>query len=609
MFGGHMTGQEAQARRAELKPAAPTAPAEPLIGCHAIACRECWSCVRDCPAKAIRVVDGHCEVIEERCVKCGACVAECGSGAYRVRDDTGGVLRLLESGRPVVAVLATEFVAAMHPLSPMEVERSLESIGFYAVESTLLGEELVALEYERSHARPCPSMSLRSTCPVVVDWVRLYHPSLSSTLTPVIPPYIAQARLVKAVYPPDTAVVYVSPCFARKDEIFEKGLSGAVDAAIDFLELQKLVAELKPRPPLCMSTRAGTRRPEPLKEISLIDGFPRRTLESRSMTDAEVQTVRGLHQLDRLLSAIARGEAAPSVIDMLSCEGCIDGPAVKPGMSVFAKRNVVTAERAAGRASAVSTRALLTYLPQVDLVRSFKAAPVRAENHSQADIDAEFTRTGFITRESALDCGVCGYDTCVEHVNAVVAGRSSWDMCFPLQRERMRQNAEQLEESATVDALTGLWNRRVFDTRLAEEVARSGRYSAPVSLLVLDIDAFKAVNDGCGHVVGDEVLSGVGRQLASLVRETDIATRYGGDEFAIILPGIGKTEAFAVGEKLRRAVSELSFVGGTVGVTASVGVASANGHVTKPLTLLEAADGAMYTAKRSGRNQVRLAVG
>ncbi|MDZ4063061.1 MAG: diguanylate cyclase [Coriobacteriia bacterium] len=555
------------------------------------------------------MIDGHCEIIEERCVKCGACVSECSSQGYKVRDDTDRVLRLLSTGRPVVAILATEFVAAMHPLSPMEVERSLESVGFYAVESTLLGEELIALEYERSHARPCPSLTLRSTCPVVADWVRRYHPSLSSTLTPIVPPYVAQARLVRAVYPADTAVVYVSPCYARKDEIYDLGFAGAVDVAIDFLELQKLIAELRPRPPLSMARSAGTRRPEPLKEVSLIDGFPRRTLESRLMTDVEVQTVRGLRQLDRLLTAITRGEAAPSVIDALNCEGCIDGPAVKPGMSVFAKRNVVSAERAAGRVSGVSSRALLSYLPQIDVLRSFKPTPVKVDRPAAEEIDSEFERTAFISRDDALDCGACGYDTCVDHATAIIAGRSNWEMCFPLQRERMRQNLVELEESATVDPLTGLWNRRVFDKRLAEEVARYERYGTPLSLVVLDIDAFKEVNDSSGHTVGDEVLCGVGRLITGLVRETDVPIRYGGDEFAIILPGIGKTEAYAVGEKLCKAVLELSFVGDTVRVTVSVGVAAVSGHVTKPLTLLEAADSAMYAAKRSGRNQVRLAAG
>ena len=141
-------------------------PVGPLIETHRENCRACWGCVRYCPSHAIRVVDHHSEIIEDRCVKCGACVLECGNCGHSVRDDIPDVQALLAGERPVVAVLATEFLAALHPLKPGEVERALESAGFYAVESTFLGEEMVAEAYERAYARGSASLSLRSTCPV-----------------------------------------------------------------------------------------------------------------------------------------------------------------------------------------------------------------------------------------------------------------------------------------------------------------------------------------------------------------------------------------------------------------------------------------------------------
>ncbi|MDP2401376.1 MAG: [Fe-Fe] hydrogenase large subunit C-terminal domain-containing protein, partial [Actinomycetota bacterium] len=241
------------------------------------ACGYCWACVRYCPARAIRVIDGRTEIIEERCVKCGLCVSECGNGGFKIRDDVPEVRRLLASDRPVVVVLATEYVAALHPRLPDEVERALEEVGFHAVETTLLGEELVALEYERIHTKQVSMLSLRSTCPVVVDWVRLFYPELVSALAPIVPPYIAQARLVRSMYADDVAVVYVSPCYARKDEIFDPQFAGAVDVVIDFTELERLLASAKIRSRV-PGARTASRPPVPLKEISLTDGFPRTTL-------------------------------------------------------------------------------------------------------------------------------------------------------------------------------------------------------------------------------------------------------------------------------------------------------------------------------------------
>ena len=589
------------------------APDEFLIGSAPDDCKECWGCVRYCPARAIRVVEARSEIITERCVKCGLCVSECGSCGHSVRDDTPKVRELLATGRPVVAVLASEFVAAMYPMTPPEIERTLESAGFFAVETTVIGEELLATAYEPVLARAGHLPRLRSTCPVTVDWVRKYYPQLTGALVPLVPPYIAQARLVKSVYPAGTAVVYVSPCYARKDEIFEPEFAGAVDAAIDFLELRRLLASAPRRSPLRASSAAGTRRPQPIKELSLTDGFPRQALQSRNMTDHDVVIVRGLRALDELLSAIVRGESAPSVIDMLNCEGCIDGPAVNPGLSVFQKRNIESAERDRQPIASVGSRALLGYLPKVDVVRSFDARPVLVTRPAESEIDEVLAEGEFCNRADVLDCGACGYPTCVDHAIAILEGSSSWEMCFPLQRKVFRRETDRLEAHATIDEVTGLWNRRFFSDRISEEVARWRRYGTPVSLVMLDLDDFKDVNDTWGHLTGDIVLNAAATMLRASLRETDIPARFGGDEFAVILPGITKTEAYVVAEKLRERfdTTPITITADErtleVRITASLGVASVGPVVDGDLALLKAADGALYHAKASGRNQVRLA--
>jgi diguanylate cyclase (GGDEF)-like protein len=583
----------------------------PLITTEAGTCRECWGCVRLCPARAIRVVDGRADIIGEKCVRCGLCVSECASDGHAVRDDTDDVHRLLESGRPVVAVLATEFVAALHPMGVTEIENRLEELGFHSAESTLLGEELVAVAYESRHTGATGVPVIRSTCPVVNDWVRRYRPALTGALVPIVPPYVAQARLVKALYPADTAVVYVSPCFARKDEWRDPEFEGAVDGVIDFTELRRMFDEgARAGAP---AGAGGSRRPEPLKEISLTDGYPRTTLLERDMTSSDVQVVRGLRALDRLLCAIEAGDAAPLIIDALNCEGCIDGPAVSPGMSLFAKRNIDTLERESRVHSAVGSRGLLKHLPGVEVVRRFLADPVGSPVPSAAEVDAVLAEGEIERREDATDCGACGYRTCVEHAVAIRNGDSSWDMCFPLQRRRLERSVERLEESATLDPLTELWNRRGFANRLSDEIARHVRYGGPLSLLMLDIDDFKSVNDRHGHVAGDEVLRTTADVLRENLRASDLPSRYGGDEFAILLPGVGKTDAFAVAEKLRAAMAATRFGIGRNGdeaeVRCSIGVASAGSGLREPVELVEAADKALYQAKESGRDQVRLAPG
>ncbi len=607
-------GAEVEARPEPFHPLTrATPPTQPLIQTSTHVCRGCTACLRACPVKAIRLVEGRAQIIKDKCIACGACVAACSGHGITARDDLPRVRELLAGDAPVVAVLASEFVAAMHPLEAEEVEAALEAVGFYAVESTVLGEEMVAAEYEALYGRSGCVPVLRSTCPVAVDFVRRFQPSLTGALAPIVPPYVAQARLVKALYPEGTVVVYASPCYARKDEFADPEFGGAVDAAMDFFELKRLIEDAVPDWRTRLQSGRGTRRPEPLKEISLTDGFPRSTLRSHSMDSNEVAVVRGVGPMDDLLSALSKGETAPPIIDMLNCEGCIDGPTVSPGLSVFAKRTLEAAAREQQPRAAVRSRELLRYLPSVDLVRSFKPAPFVGPVPDEATIDAVLREGEFAGREDAIDCGACGYPTCVEHAVAIWRGDSSWQMCYPLQTRRMRRSIDELSALATVDPLTGLWNRRVFEERLAEEVSRYDRYGSPMSMLMVDLDGFKALNDSSGHAAGDDALRLIGRLLTAMFRAADIAARYGGDEFAVILPGTKKTEAFAAAEKLRLAVRELDLRPGGEGssppLTASVGVAAVGAAAPSAAALLEASDRALYRAKEAGRDTVVIAPG
>lgn len=585
----------------------------PLMAVDARSCRACWHCVRLCPTHAVRAIDGAAEVIAELCVGCGSCVGACRSNSFFARSDGERVDDLLARGGPVVALLATEFVAAMHPMAPEAVERALESAGFYAVESTTLGEEMVALEYEARHADATGVPVIRSTCPVVSDWVRRYHPALTGALAPVVPPYVAAALVIKSLYPEGTSVVYVSPCYARKDEAMSAAFDGAVDVAIDFAELRSALVRLEATgdghgdlPPL-----RSDRRPEPLKEISLTDGYPRSTMVSHRMTDPEVAVVRGLGDLDALLNAIAAGECAPAIVDALNCEGCIDGPTVNPGMSLFAKKNLEAADRHRRLRTSVSSREIIRHLPPVDLRRSFEPDPLHIPVPDEARLLEILRQGGLLSAGEALDCGGCGYTTCREHAAAIFRGDSTWEVCFPLQRRRLWEDMEVLRESATLDPLTGLWNRRVFSDRLLDDCARHVRYGGHLCLLMLDLDAFKTVNDHHGHLNGDMVLTAVADLLRLSLRSTDLPCRYGGDEFAVVLPETTKTDAFAVAEKVRTAVEGLRVSVRGDGAAAltiriSIGVASAR-RGEGPQELLEAADRALYKAKEMGRNQVRLA--
>lgn len=178
-------------------------------------------------------------------------------------------------------------------------------------------------------------------------------------------------------------------------------------------------------------------------------------------------------------------------------------------------------------------------------------------------------------------------------------------------QDQLRSNYRESVSLAVTDALTGLFNRRYFDVHVEGELRRAASAGQPLSLLMLDIDHFKVVNDTFGHGVGDEVLMEMARRIPRYVRTFDMVARLGGEEFVVIMPNTDEAAAAGVAERLRAAIAEnpitISSPENTIGITASFGVAATSDGDEPAQHLLARADGAMYQAKQQGRNRVVVA--
>lgn len=163
----------------------------------------------------------------------------------------------------------------------------------------------------------------------------------------------------------------------------------------------------------------------------------------------------------------------------------------------------------------------------------------------------------------------------------------------------------QLAKDSTTDGLTGLMNRRSFDESLEREFDQAKRYGSPVSLMLIDVDKFKSFNDTFGHQAGDEALKQTASILSEQARKSDLVFRYGGEEFACLLPHTGDEDGFVVSERMRKAFEEHAWKNRQV--TISIGLSTTNDQVSDSKDLVEKADKALYHAKESGRNRTILA--
>jgi diguanylate cyclase (GGDEF)-like protein len=169
-------------------------------------------------------------------------------------------------------------------------------------------------------------------------------------------------------------------------------------------------------------------------------------------------------------------------------------------------------------------------------------------------------------------------------------------------------NFDRMKQLAYVDGLTGIHNRRFFEMRIMEELERAGRFQGRLAVIMVDIDNFKKLNDEFGHLLGDEILRSVSSILKQQLRKMDMVCRYGGDEFAILVPETTGDNALRVAEKLRRQVETNDFPGVPRPVTISCGVADYPGHGVTRDEVVAAADWALYSAKESGRNRAVSAI-
>jgi len=174
--------------------------------------------------------------------------------------------------------------------------------------------------------------------------------------------------------------------------------------------------------------------------------------------------------------------------------------------------------------------------------------------------------------------------------------------------EELKLKNQLLEKLCVTDSLTGLYNRSKLNHIINDELSRSHRHKRPFTVLMIDIDYFKELNDNLGHIAGDEILATVSKLLVQSIRSIDFAARYGGDEFIIVLTETTAYEATLTAERIRAQVSEIfcNAINKSINVTLSIGIAESKLQDTSPTDIITRADSALYEAKKSGRNQARV---
>jgi len=441
-------------------------------------CKRCYSCVRRCPAKAIRVENGQAKVMAERCIACGYCVKVCPQKAKKIRDGITPVWNMLAGERPVIALLAPSFPAAFTEVRPTQMVKSLRRLGFAQVWEVALGADGVAQQYAELVHQDVMPMLISSPCPAVVHYIEKYFPELVLVLAPVVSPMIALGRLLRRRVGPDSRLVFIGPCIAKKKEMMDPQVAGVIDEVLTYEEILLMLesAEIDP----------AEQEDEPFDnpEAGLGRAFPLSggLLESAALEygvlHEEIAVTDGR---DRVLEAIAKtaeGKIEARFLDLLFCEGCINGPQMANALSGFVRRDKVIGYCKTRK----QNPAVAAAFNRVDLGRAFTPEHLDTPTPPEEEIRRILAVTGKVLLEDELNCGACGYPSCREKAIAVLQGFAEAEMCLPYMVEKLESVQEELTRanSELKDSLTTLQKTQQQLVQ-SEKLASVGQLAAGVA--------------------------------------------------------------------------------------------------------------------------------
>jgi len=435
-------------------------------------CRVCYTCVRECPAKAIKIINGQAEVLNERCIVCGNCTKVCSQGAKVFLNTTDNVFELLKSKKKNIAIVAPSFPAEFKEISNHKIFVSMiRSIGFDVVSEVAFGADLVAKKYKDIIDQGNDKTYISSDCPAVVNYIEHYHPALVKDFVPIASPMVAMTRVMKKKYGDDVNIIFIGPCVAKKSE------SDEVNEMLTFKELRDIFDDKG----ITQKTVKPTEFDPPLGGKGAIFPVSRGLLQTAGVTDdvfdGNIIVAEGRNNFQEAIREYEDGLLKSQHLELLSCEGCIMGPGMKSKGKHYARRILVN-NYVQKKISSINEKEWQKNIDEylkIDLSAKFEQ---KRKDLKFPDFDAVkkvLESLGKLDPKDHLNCGACGYESCEEHAIAIVQGLAENEMCLPFTIEKLHKSVNDL--AITNDKLTSIQQA----LKQSEKMASMGQLSAGIA--------------------------------------------------------------------------------------------------------------------------------
>jgi iron only hydrogenase large subunit-like protein len=405
-------------------------------------CRDCYKCIRYCPVKAIGLKDGQAWVVEEKCILCGQCIAVCPQQAKSTASQVPLVEKFLDDGERIIVSMAPSYLATSFFSTPWKIVAALKKAGVFRVEETILGAKPVAIEYGKLMQEKKGQTVITSCCPVTVNIIEKYYPSLLPSLSGLISPMVAHGRQIKAQWGEDAKVVFVGPCFAKKAERELEHARPVIDAVLTFEELISFF-EQKDIEPEQLKDQFSDKYVSEIRTFPLKQGI----LKAAGISDTlspDIISISGVDECMETFEALSKGQIKPKFIEALACRGgCINGPAMDSNLMLpVRKARLYHFSNTAESKGEEESREI-----EINLKRKHIRSEFKEERPTEEEIRKVLALTGKFTPEDETNCGGCGYSSCREKAEAVCLGLAELEMCIPYMKNKAQSFSNAVVES------------------------------------------------------------------------------------------------------------------------------------------------------------------
>jgi len=412
-------------------------------------CKRCYSCVRNCPAKAIRIEGGQARVIEERCIGCGSCVKLCAQKAKKIESGIEHTWELLASGERVFAILAPSFPAAFPEIRPRQLVTALKRLGFEQVLEVAFGADLISRQYSILARKNIMPIIITSPCPALVFYIQKHHPDLLLFLAPIVSPMMALGRAIKWKYAPDARIVFIGPCIAKKKEKDDPKIAGIIDEVLTYQELKSMFQEKGIDWTEMEETDFDGPRPYIGRIFPVSGGLLKTAAMQGDILENDIIVTEGRDRVLDILNRVEEGKVEAKFLDLLFCEGCINGPVMDNDLSVFIRKDIIAnyVKAEIQHQDPEEAERVFQLYSEIDLFREFTKEDLQLPIPTEEEIREILVKIDKTKPEDELNCGSCGYNTCREKAIAVYQGLAELEMCLPYLVDRFQKMNQELMEA------------------------------------------------------------------------------------------------------------------------------------------------------------------